>query len=91
MDHCRQQPARGEVYGGIARSGEIVGDEKNVHSIASLVHFACLLYAVNMQRVLAIVVAIVVALLVGYLAAATRNWVWCPHWLKDFVLDKKKR
>lgn len=30
--------------------------------------------------------AIVVAGLVGYLAAATRNWVWCPGWLKEFVL-----
>ena len=36
-------------------------------------------------------VAVVIALLVGYLFAATRNWVWCPNWLKKLVLDEKKR
>jgi hypothetical protein len=35
--------------------------------------------------------AIVIALLGGYLFAATRNWVWCPDWLKRFVLGEKKR
>jgi hypothetical protein len=36
-------------------------------------------------------VAIVLALLFGYLCAATQNLVWCPDWLKRFVLSEKKR
>jgi hypothetical protein len=36
-------------------------------------------------------VAIVIAFLVGYLYAASRNWVWCPGWLMRLVTDEKKR
>ena len=36
-------------------------------------------------------IALVISLLVGYLYAATRNWVWYPKWLMRFVLDEKKR
>jgi hypothetical protein len=37
------------------------------------------------------VLAIVVAVAVGYLAAATRTWVWCPDRLRRFVLGEKRR
>ena len=36
-------------------------------------------------------IAVVIALLVGYLFAATTTWVWCPGWLKRFVLGEKRR
>jgi len=36
-------------------------------------------------------IALAIALLVGYLFAATQNWVWYPGWLKRFVFDEKKR
>jgi len=36
-------------------------------------------------------VGLTAAVLIGYLYAATRNWVWYPEWLKRFVFDEKKR
>ncbi len=34
--------------------------------------------------------ALIGAILAGYLCAATRNWVWCPGWLKSYVLAEKR-
>ena len=36
-------------------------------------------------------IAFAIALLLGYVFAATRNWVWYPNWLKRFVFDEKKQ
>jgi hypothetical protein len=36
-------------------------------------------------------IALAIAVLCGYFYAATRSFVWCPEWLKRFVVGEKKR